>query len=63
MEPRRFITTFTSARHLSLSWAQLDPVHTPIMCNAVQHNLQIPNIEWLLVPYEINPLKISLSER
>ena len=26
---RRFITAFTSARHLSLSWRQIDPVHAP----------------------------------
>jgi hypothetical protein len=43
--------------------SQLDPVHTPIMSNAVQHNLQIHNIYCLIVPYEINPLKISPSAR
>ena len=37
---RRFITAFTSVRHLSLSWAQPDPVHIP-----TSHLLQIhPNI-------------------
>ena len=29
METWRFITVVTSARHLSLSWSQLDPVHKP----------------------------------
>ena len=52
---RRFITSFTSARHLSLPWSQLDPVNTAT-CHflKIYLNIIIPSTpgspKWSLSP-------------